>query len=252
MYIVRNALRSIARSKGRSILTGIIIFVIALASCLALSIREAAKTAKKEALSDLEITASIQFDRQSVMGSMENREEMDQALGNMQELSLEELETYAQADSVKSFYYTYAASMNAASIDPVDTSQTQTDQNDFPSNEGRPDNAMASAGDFTIVGYSSDEAMTDFTSGNSSITKGSVFEQGSADQTCIVNEELALYNDLEIGDVITLSNPNDEEETYELTISGIYQNEAESGSSFSMMERMSPAADAANRICVSA
>lgn len=40
---------------------------------------------------------------------------------------------------------------------------------------------MASAGDFTIVGYSSDEAMTDFTSGNSSITKGSVFEQGSAD-----------------------------------------------------------------------
>ena len=76
--------------------------------------------------------------------------------------------------------------------------------------------------------------------------------RGSADQTCIVNEELALYNDLEIGDVITLSNPNDEEETYELTISGIYQNEAESGSSFSMMERMSPAADAANRICVSA
>ena len=44
MYIVRNALRSIARSKGRSILTGIIIFVIALASCLALSIREAAKS----------------------------------------------------------------------------------------------------------------------------------------------------------------------------------------------------------------
>ena len=95
MYIVRNALRSIARSKGRSILTGIIIFVIALASCLALSIREAAKTAKKEALSDLEITASIQFDRQSVMGSMENREEMDQALGNMQELSLEELDICA-------------------------------------------------------------------------------------------------------------------------------------------------------------
>ena len=104
MYIVRNALRSIARFKGLSILTGIIIFVIALASCLALSIREAAKTAKKEALSDLEITASIQFDRQSVMGSMENREEMDQALGSMQELSLEELETYAQADSVKSFW----------------------------------------------------------------------------------------------------------------------------------------------------
>ena len=72
------------------------------------------------------------------MGSMENREEMDQALGSMQELSLEELETYAQADSVKSFYYTYSASMNAASIDPVDTSQTQTDQNDFhQTREGR-------------------------------------------------------------------------------------------------------------------
>lgn len=250
MYIVKNALRSIARSKGRSILTGIIIFVIGLASCLALSIREAAKTAEKEALSELEITASIQFDRQSMMGNMENREDMDQALGSMQELSLEELETYAQADSVKSFYYTYSASLDATSIDPVDTSQA--DQNSFPPNGEGHDSVRASTGDFTIVGYSSDEAMTEFTSGNSSITQGAVFEQGSADQTCIINEELALYNDLEVGDVITLSNPENEEETYDLTISGIYQNDAESDTASSMMERMSPAADAANRICVSA
>ena len=46
MYIVKNALRNLLRSKGRNILIGLIVLVIAVASCLALSIRQAAVTAR--------------------------------------------------------------------------------------------------------------------------------------------------------------------------------------------------------------
>ena len=40
MYIVKNALRSIFRSKGRSILILIIALVITLSACVTLSIRQ--------------------------------------------------------------------------------------------------------------------------------------------------------------------------------------------------------------------
>ena len=39
MYIIRNALKCIGRSKGRNILIGIIVLVIAISACIGLSIR---------------------------------------------------------------------------------------------------------------------------------------------------------------------------------------------------------------------
>lgn len=75
MYIVKNALRCISRSKGRNILIGIIVLVIAVSSCLGLSIRQAAENAKQETMSTMSVTATISFDRQSAMGSMSKTSE---------------------------------------------------------------------------------------------------------------------------------------------------------------------------------
>lgn len=262
MYIIKNALRSISRSRGRNILIGIIIFVISLSSCLALSIREAAATAENSALDDLEITASISLDRQAVMENYEDRDAMKEAIGQVQNLSLEELETYAQAESVKNFYYTYSASMNGSSIEAVDSTGTASDETDSTDQEmGQTDMGpgqdrfggnMGIQGDFTITGYSSDAAMTDFINGVSTITSGAMFAEGESDNTCVIQEELAAYNDLSVGDVITLSNPNAEDETYDLTICGIYKTESAGDTSFDMMSGFSPSADRANQIYVSA
>lgn len=106
MYILKNALRNITRAKGRNILIGCIAFVIGLSACLALSIREAADRERESGLSDLNITATIRVDRQSMMEDMrKNAEETEQPdsgsmkdwMSSMKELSLEELKTYAQA-----------------------------------------------------------------------------------------------------------------------------------------------------------
>lgn len=59
MYILKNAWRNVIRSKGRSILVGVIILAIALSSCLALSIRAAAEQTRKSALGAMNITAAI-------------------------------------------------------------------------------------------------------------------------------------------------------------------------------------------------
>ena len=133
MYILKNALRNITRAKGRNILIGCIAFVIGLSACLALSIREAADRERESGLSDLNITATIRVDRQSMMEDMrKNAEETEQGsmkdwMSSMKELSLEELKTYAQAKSVHDFYYTESVSLNASSIEAVSTSSDTTD-----------------------------------------------------------------------------------------------------------------------------
>jgi len=70
MYIIKNAFRCIGRSKGRNILIGIITLVIAISACIGLSIRQAAESAKTTALGELNVTATISYDRASAMGNM--------------------------------------------------------------------------------------------------------------------------------------------------------------------------------------
>lgn len=112
MYIIKNALRSINRSKGRNILIGIIVLVIAVSSCVALSIREAAESAKETYLENLEITAQISVDRQKMMQGFSDRDSMKEQMTNQEEISLDEMLVYAGAESVKDFYYSGTTSVN--------------------------------------------------------------------------------------------------------------------------------------------
>ena len=95
---------------------------------------------------------------------------------------------------------------------------------------------------FALIGYSSDEAMSDFIDGTASISEGSMFAEGGSDPVCVISSELALYNDISVGDEITLQ---DQDGTVELTltVSGIYERES------TMMQ--GPGVDSANQILMS-
>ncbi len=284
MYIFKNALRSITRSKVRSVLISIIILVISVSTCVALSIREAANTARETLLEDLEVTASITFNRSAMMNNM-SAGDGDKASGGFDKDSfkeqmadfssspdLDELTVYSENENVKSFYYTISTSVNGTdSFEAVDTTGSSTDTSDTEAqadasdtddteNEQRPDMDSAvdngnmgggrfgTQGDFTVTGYSSDRAMTDFIDGNSSIVEGSVFEEGTTDNDCIIPEELATYNSISVGDSITVSNPNNEDETITLNVVGIYSGAESSGSEIS---GFSVFQDSANKILMS-
>ena len=67
MYIMKNAFISISRNKGRNILIGIIITVIACACTITLAIRSTANMTVEEYQNANDIVESISFDRQSLM-----------------------------------------------------------------------------------------------------------------------------------------------------------------------------------------
>lgn len=309
MYIIKNALKGISRSKGRNLLIGIIVLVIATASCIGLSIRNAAEEARTATLNGITITAQISVDRNSmmssIMGNMGNggmpsfdKDSFSSMMGKLEGLSIEEQQEYAKLDTVKSFYYTISVSMNGSHVNYADESESVTfepvssrgnsssnkkeddeqsdnddddentndnKENGFPMGDfgnmpggmggGRPGfqmGTMGTQGDFTLVGYSSDEAMTDFLNGTCTITDGTVFEEGTEEYHCIITDELATYNSISVGDKITVENPNNEEEVYELEVIGIYNNSQSTVTSGGMMQGFSTASDAANKIYLSA
>ena len=280
MYIIKNAFRCIGRSKGRNILIGIIALVIAISACIGLSIRQASENAKTTALEGLSITATISYDRANAMGQMGggrpggfgggggfDRDQFANMMGSASSLTLEEYQKYAEASTVQDFYYTLTAYFNGSeNFSPV-SDETEDSESDGKlngsleeGNSGRPSGfpggmgggmmgGMFSSGDFSIIGYSSDSAMTAFINGNASIVDGSMFEQGTSELICVISEELAMYNELAVGDTVIITNPSLETESYTLTISGIYTSSENNDFSMSMF---GASQDPANRIYMSA
>ena len=278
MYIIKNALRCIGRSKGRNILIGIIALVIAVSACIGLSIRQAAESAKTSALEGMSVTATISYDRASAMGDMSggrpgmggggfgggsfDPSQFGDIMGKSSSLTLEEYLKYAEAESVQDFYYTLTAHFNGSeNFSPV-SDETDDDSDgelsgDLDSgNSGMPGFPggmggmnFGASGDFSIIGYSSDSSMTAFINGNASIVDGTMFDEGTSELVCVISEELAMYNSLSVGDTITITNPSLDSETYTLTISGIYTSSENNDFSMSMF---GASQDPANRIYISA
>ena len=272
MYIIKNALKCIGRSKGRNVLISIIALVIAVSACLGLSIRQAAESAKESTLSELSITATISYDRSSMMNDMMgggapggggfDRDQFKDMMGSASELTLEEYQTYADAESVQEFYYTLTAAFNGNDdLEPV-TDETEDEESQSNSGFGgsggsmgfpggdRGGKGMFSSSDFSVIGYSSDSSMTAFIDGTASVLEGgTMFEEGTTEKECVISEELAIYNDLAVGDTIVLTNPSVETETYELKIVGLYTSSSNNDFSMSMFGKSQ---DPANQIYMSA
>ena len=277
MYIIKNALRCIGRAKGRNILIGIITLVIAASACLGLSIRQAADSAKENALAGMSITATISYDRSSMMDQIGggafpggnrgeggfDRDQFAEMMGNTSTMTVEDYEKYAAAEAVQDFYYTITAYFNGSeNFSPV-TDETEEEESEgssegnmnpgtdfFPGGMGGGMMGGFSSGDFSVIGYSSYSAMTSFIQGNASVLEGGeIFDVESDALECVISEELALYNSLSVGDTIILTNTSSEEETYTLTITGIYSSEANNDFS---MGRFGTSQDPANHIYISA
>ncbi len=128
MYLFKNAFKSITRNKLRNILLGIIILVIAVSSCVALSIRQAAVLSREDAAQNMTITAQITFDRQKAMEEMggpqdgqetgtdgkPDRSRFDFDVLQGSSLTLDEYLSYTKAQQDgDSYYYSGAFSLDA-------------------------------------------------------------------------------------------------------------------------------------------
>ena len=240
---------------------------------------------RSKAISELRESSSSSdsSDSSSDSSSTPDFDAMREAMSDKQ-LSLSDYETYAKASSaVKSTYYTETASLAATDdFQPVEdstsssSSSSSDSSSDSSSNSSSSDNSNSSdnaqqqpegdmgagrggdmggmtmtSGDFSLVGFSSDEAVSNAANGTFTMSDGEVFGYDSdSDGNVIISKELADFNNLSVGDTFTVENATDDSTTYTLTVVGIYENDTESSNQMGGPMR-STASDPANAIYTS-
>ncbi len=274
MYIIKNALVNIKRNKGRNILIGLIIIVIAASCAVTLAIKESAEKIITSYEEQNKIEATISFDRESMMkefrDSNKSQEEMINAFNEIPLITEEEVIKYGDSKYLESYYYTYDLSVNAKDIKEATdslvkettttktetTTKTQRFGNSGNNRPGMPPNGggsrtttsrktttvqtqkifneKASGGAFNLIGYNSYDDMKDFINGNYTITSGEVSSDFTS-QTCVISEELATLNNIEVGSKITIIDPKDTSKTYELEVTGIYKENTDSSENMANM-----------------
>ncbi len=274
MYILKNAITSITRSKGRNILIAIIIMVISAACAVTLSIRNSAEKIVKSYEESYEVEANISMNRKNLMENLtkddSSQEDMIEKFNDIEDVTLDEIKTYGDSEYVKNYYYVYQTSMNGKDLTEAtdqltkETTTTKTEESSWskfipqggmpgmpPGGGGQTQqggskkttttkkteiirNDKAANGAFTIKGYSSYESMSDFINGSYTITSGEVSSDFTSNN-CVISEELATLNNLSVGDTITLVNPSNKKLTYELVVTGIYKETSDTSHDMSSM-----------------
>lgn len=120
MYILKNSLISILRSKGRNILIGIIILVISAACTITLAIRNTAENLVKNYEESKDLIANISLDRNSIQsnfkGGEDAKRENIEMFNNIESFTISDVENYGNSEYLKNYYYTYSTSLNSDTL----------------------------------------------------------------------------------------------------------------------------------------
>ncbi|MCM1370703.1 MAG: ABC transporter permease [Clostridium sp.] len=237
MYILKNALTSIVRNKGRNLLIGIIILVISCSVSVTLAINNSSDSLIKSYESKYEVEATIGMNRENMMQNF-NPEDRENSKDNMKEmfdsastLTEEDIKNFADSDYVKSYYYTMQTGVNSDTLEKASISSSNMPDGRGPN--GKENFKNESSGDFTLKGYSSTQSMNEFIEGSYSITDGEVSDDFDSNY-CLINSELATLNEIKVGDTIKIVDSDDDSKTYELIVSGIYEEKMDNDNGMSM------------------
>lgn len=217
--MIKNALLSLKKNIGKTILLFVIIVVITNLVIAGLSIQSATQKSMDQIRSSLgnDVTLSVDF-----RNMMKNREP-GESVSNENTLTTTMADTLKDLKYVENYNYQISTSANSDSITAV---ESETDNNQQDTN--RPDNQKnqnSTQGDFTISANTTMKYLDSFTNNNYKLTKGRLLTTKDQNtNNCVIETNLASDNDLSVGDTFTITTTiNDETIIQELIIVGIYE-----------------------------
>lgn len=245
--MIKNALLSIKKSIGKTLLLFVLMCVIANLVIAGLSMKSATSKSMDQVRTSLGSDVTLSYNMQNMMKNRDKGATMDQTLSSI---------TVEMADQLKSIEYVesynYSVSVGAISedIEPVEMSSKNNDSssNDVQKQISSGDKQgtqprMMDENDFTVVGNTTMAHLSDFTNGNYVLKKGRLLTENDIETlNCVIEANLASDNDLSVGDTFKVSAINDDNESVEvtLTVAGIYEIESISQIGGMMSNRQNP------------
>ena len=219
--MIKNALLSLKKNIGKTILLFVIIVVITNLVIAGLSIQSATQKSMDQIRSSLgnDVTLSVDF-----RNMMKNREP-GEAVSNETSLTTTMADSLKDLKYVESYNYQISTSADSDSISAVEN-KSDNSNNQQDTNKPNDQSEQASnQGDFTISANTTMEYLDSFTNSNYTLTDGRLLTSDDANtNNCVIETNLASDNDLSVGDTFTIiTTVNDETIIQELTIVGIYE-----------------------------
>ena len=219
--MIKNALLSLKKNIGKTILLFVIIVVITNLVIAGLSIQSATKKSMDQIRSSLgnDVTLSVDF------RNMKKNRKPSEAVSNETSLTTTMADSLKDLKYVKNYNYQISTSANSNSISAVETaSDNSNNQQDTNKPNDQPEQASNQV-DFTISANTTMKYLDSFTNNNYKLTKGRLLTTKDQNtNNCVIETNLASDNDLSVGDTFTITTTvNDETITQELTIVGIYE-----------------------------
>lgn len=210
--MIKNALLSLKKNIGKTILLFVIIVVITNLVIAGLSIQSATQKSMDQIRSSLgnDVTLSVDF-----RNMIKNRKPSE-AVSNETSLTITMADSLKDLKYVKNYNYQISTSANSNSISAVETASDNSNN--------QPEQASNQV-DFTISANTTMKYLDSFTNNNYKLTKGRLLTTKDQNtNNCVIETNLASDNDLSVGDTFTITTTiNDETITQELTIVGIYE-----------------------------
>lgn len=214
MYIFKNAAKNLLRNKARnSIMALIMLFVLTFTS-IALIIKTATDGVLERYKQQFGSEIYLTYDEQAI-----REQEQNGGWADIPELSDELKLRLADSDYLKETQIKVVYQARGVDLKSLGDTGRQEDPN-APISQGEPPN-------LNVYGYNSPELLTEFKTGTRKITSGKLFDQ---ENECVVSEDFAQLNHLQVGDTIEISSgmPDQNFAPLTLTICGLYVDFTES------------------------
>ncbi|WP_312470690.1 FtsX-like permease family protein [Neobacillus sp.] len=209
MYILKNAIKNMKRNKGRNLLIGFVMVIIAIACVISLVINSATSSIIKDYKNQFgsEVNVELDYAKLSQSGSMDE----------LPEVTIDELKSYADSKYIKEYYFYLEAPAYSKKITALNQGDNSGMQGSGAAVGGGPELPQPN---LKIMGSTSYQLFEEFKKGERKITSGKIFEK---DNEIVISEDLARLNNLKAGDTIVLRSLADVEKDVALKVTGIYQ-----------------------------
>lgn len=229
MYIFKNALKNLARNKGRNILLGVI--MIAILSCVAISV--VINTTSGEIIKDYKnrfgSEVFIQPDLEKIMekAQKDGRESIESISPKYDLLEKLSKSEYLKETIFIASYGGYSDKLKSLDQDEYEKNNKNSSNTRVAVAGGKERSENAKESNLTINGGLNSAGLEEFKKSDRKVTDGNM---PTKDGEAIVSEDFAKLNNLKVGDTFKVQNPDnpDKYDPLELTISGIYYDGTES------------------------
>ncbi|MDD6349430.1 ABC transporter permease [Intestinibaculum porci] len=243
--VLKNALLSIKKSIGKSLLLLVIMALIANLVLAGLAIKKATERSMAQVRSSMGATATLSYNMQKLM---QNRKKGASMASVMKAMKMSTADQLKHLKYVQSYNYSVSVGVNSSSIDPVkvsNSSSSNTQQGTPPggtSSSGSAQNKMTETS-FSVSGNTTMKKISSFTNGGYKLISGRLLNSSDDGKNyAVISSALASDNDLKVGSSFKVySTTSSGKKTYvTLKVIGIYKIQSSSASMDNMSDRQNP------------